>query len=221
MKKLSALLIFAFGLVGATSDFQESRGSHKYFNRDVGFAITKDANWHFLSLDNAETWMSSSDKSEKGQDQLKKHIQNMRKQEAATGMAPLFIAKHEEPYPHINPMIQVVLHYIDDLPKNVSPLAIAAVMAKSVSENNEGVELMDKVRMTRVSSFDAGLLRFTVDGKLNSGEVEVSMNQVYLIPRGKYVFEITVSTPLECDALTDVELEEMMDSIFILKPFEV
>lgn len=221
MKKLLAMFILAFGLVGATSDFEESRGSNKYFNRDVGFAITKDANWHFLSLDNAETWMTSSDKSEEGQAQLREHIQNMREQEAATGMAPLFIAKHEEPYPHINPMIQVTLHYIDDLPNNVSPLAIAAVMAKSVSENNKGVELMDQITMARVSNFDAGVLRFTVDGELNSGESEVSMNQVYLIPRGKYVFEITISTPLECDALTDVELEEMMESIFILKPFEV
>jgi hypothetical protein len=221
MKKFFIVSLLAFGLVGATSGFEESRQSNKFFNRDVGFAITKSPDWHFLSLDNAETWIVSPDKSDEGKLKIKRHIQNMREQEAKTGMAPLFIAKHEEPYPKLNPMIQVSLHYIDDLPKNVSPLAIAAVMAQSVSENNEGFEMMDQIRLVRVSNFNAGYLSFSVNGELNSGENESAMNQVYLIPRGKYVFEITLSTPLECDAATTADLEEMMESIFILKPFEI
>jgi hypothetical protein len=221
MKQFWIVSFLAFVLVGATSGFEESRQSNKFFNRDVGFAITKHPEWHFLNLDNAETWMSSSDSSEEGKLQLKQHIQSLRGQEARTGMAPLFIAKYQEPYPHLNPMIQVALHYIDDLPKDVSPLAIAAVMAKSVSENNEGFKMMDRIRLVRVSNFDAGYLSFTLSGKLNSGEVESAMNEVYLILRGKYIFEITLSTPLECDALTKDALEEMMESIFILKPFEI
>ncbi|MDH5763522.1 MAG: hypothetical protein OEZ51_11095 [Nitrospinota bacterium] len=221
MKKLIFVSLLAFGLMGTTGNFEIDRQSNKYFNRDVGFAITKQADWHFLSLDNAETWMTSSDDTAEGKLALKQHIQNLREQEALTGMTPLFIARHEEPYPHLNPMIKVSLHYIDDLPKDVSPLAIAAVMAQSVSENNDGFKMMDKIRLVRVSNFEAGYLSFTLNGKLNSGEDESAMNQVYLIPRGKYVFEITVSTPLECDAATDADLEEMMESIFILKPLEI
>lgn len=221
MKQLLIVSLLAFGLVGATSGFEESRQSNKFFNRDAGFAITKHPDWHFLNLDNAEIWMTSPDNSEEGKLKLKQHIQSLREQEAKTGMSPLFIAKHEEPYPKLNPMIKVSLHYIDDLPKDVSPLAIAAVMAKSVSENNESFKMMDRIRLVRISSFDAGYMRFTLNGELQSGEAESAMNQVYLIPRGKYVFEITISTPLECDAATDVDLEEMMDSIFILKPFEI
>ncbi len=221
MKQLWIVSLLAFGLVGATSGFEESRQSNKFFNRDVGFAISKHPDWHFLSLDNAETWMSSSDSSEEGKLQLKQHIQNLREQELKTGMAPVFIAKHPEPYPHLNPMIKVVLHYVDDLPKDVSPLAIAAVMAKSFSESNEGFKMMDRVQLTRISDFDAGYLRFSIDGTLPSGKNESAMNQVYLITRGKYIFEITLSTPLEYDALTKTELEEMMESIFILKPFEI
>lgn len=221
MKQLWIVSLLAFGLIGATSGFEESRQSNKFFNRDAGFAITKHPDWHFLSLDNAETWMTSPDNSDEGKLKLKQHIQNMREQEARTGMAPLFIAKHEEPYPHLNPMIKVALHYIDDLPKDVSPLAIAAVMAKSVSENNESFKMMSRIQLVRVSNFDAGYLSFTLNGELNSGETESAMNEVYLIPRGKYVFEITLSTPLECDAATKAELEEMMETIFILKPFEI
>lgn len=221
MKKLITVFLLAFGLIGATNGFKESRQSNKFVNLDVGFAITKQADWHFLSLDNAEIWMASPDKSEEGQQQLQQYIQNLRDQENRTGMAPLFIAKHQEPYPHLNPMIKVSLHYIDDLPKNVSPLAIAAVMAKSYSESNEGFKLMDRIRLVRVSNFNAGYMRFTLNGELNSGETAEAMNQVYLIPRGKYVFEITISTPLQCDQLTDTALEEMMESIFILKPFEI
>jgi hypothetical protein len=221
MKKFFIVSLLAFGLVGATSGFEESRQSNKYLNRDVGFAITKLPHWHFLSLDNAETWMTSPDNSDEGKLNLKKHIQSMREQEASTGMAPLFIALHEEPYPHLNPMIKVSLHYIEDLPKNVSPLAIAAVMAQSVSENNKGFKMMDRIRLVQVSNFEAGYLSFALNGELNSGEAESAMNQVYLVPRGKYVFEITLSTPQECDAATEVDLEEMMETIFILKPFEI
>ncbi len=221
MKQLLIVSLLAFGLVGATSGFEESRQSNKFFNRDVGFALTKHPDWHFLNLDNAEIWMTSPDNSEEGKLKLKQHIQSLREQEATTGMAPLFIAKHEEPYPDLNPTIKVSLHYIDDLPKDVSPLAIAAVMAKSVSENNEGFKMMDRIRLVRVSNFKAGYLSFTLDGELNSGEKKAAMNQVYLIPRGKYVFEITISTPLKCDVNTDADLEEMMESIFILKPFEI
>ena len=131
MKQLSIVFLLAFGLVGASNSFAENHQSDKFFNRDVGFAITKNPDWHFLSLDNAETWMKDINNSEEGQLQLKKHIQGLREQESKTGMSPLFIAKHEEPYPDLNPMIQVALHYIDDLPKDVSPLAIAAVMPKA------------------------------------------------------------------------------------------
>lgn len=221
MKQFLIVFLLAFGLAGATSDFEESRQSNKFFDRDVGFAMTKHPDWHFLSLDNAETWMSTSIDTEEERTNLQNHIQNLRKQEMKTGMAPVFIAKHQEPYPHLNPMIKVILHYVDDLPKNVSPLAIAAVMAKSFSENNKGFRMMDQVQLTRISNFDAGYLRFSIEGKLPSGNNESAMNQVYLIPRGKYIFEITISTPLECDAATDADLEEMMESIFILKPFEI
>lgn len=221
MKQFLIVFLLAFGLAGAASDFEESRQSNKFFDRDVGFAMTKHPDWHFLSLDNAETWMSTSIDTEEERTNLQKHIQNLRKQEMKTGMAPVFIAKHQEPYPHLNPMIKVILHYVDDLPKNVSPLAIAAVMAKSFSENNKGFRMMDQVQLTRISNFDAGYLRFSIEGKLPSGNNESAMNQVYLIPRGKYIFEITISTPLECDAATDADLEEMMESIFILKPFEI
>lgn len=221
MKQFLIVSLLAFGLAGATSNFEESRQSNKFFDRDVGFAMTKHPDWHFLSLDNAETWMSTSIDTEEERTNLQKHIQNLRKQEMKTGMAPVFIAKHQEPYPHLNPMIKVILHYVDDLPKNVSPLAIAAVMAKSFSENNKGFRMMDQVQLTRISNFDAGYLRFSIEGKLPSGNNESAMNQVYLIPRGKYIFEITISTPLECDAATDADLEEMIESIFILKPFEI
>ncbi len=221
MKQFWIVSLLAFGLVGASGSFEESRQSNKFLNWDVGFAITKHPEWHFLSLDNAETWMSSSDSSEEGKLQLKQHIQSLREQEARTRMAPLFIAKHEEPYPNLNPMIQVSLHYIDDLPKDVSPLAIAAAMAKSFSESNKSFKMMDRIRLVRVSNFDASYMSFTLNGELNSGETESAVNQVYLIPRGKYVFEITLSTPLELDANTADDLMEMMDSIFILKPFEI
>ena len=225
MKRLLIISLLAFGLVAPpSSSFAENHQSDKFFNRDVGFAITKHSDWHFLSLDNAETWIADLNNSEEGKRQLKKHIQGLREQESQTGMAPLFIAKHEEPYPDLNPMIQVSLHYIDDLPKDVSPLAIAEVMAKSVSENNEGIEMMDRIRLVQVSSFDAGYLSFILNGESDSEESESAINQVYLIPRGKYVFEITLSTPLELDADTEADLEEMMemmDSVFILKPFEI
>ena len=221
MKQLLMMIILGLGLTGATSDFEESRGGSKFFNRDVGFAITKLPDWHFLSLDNAETWMTTSKDTEEEKIELKKYLQSLREQEKVTGMAPLFIAKFEEPYPHLNPMIKVTLHYIDDLPKNVSPLAIAAVMAQNYSENNEGFKMLDRVQLTRLSNFDAGYLRFSIDGILASGEYESAINQVYLIPRGKYVFEITIATPPECDAATEADLEEMMESIFILKPLEI
>ncbi len=221
MKKLLLVTLLALGLTGATSDLENSRQSDKFFNRDVGFAITKHSDWHFLTLDSAETWMTPSIDSEEERSNLKRYIQSLRDQETNTGMAPLFIAKHQEPYPHLNPMIKVVLHYIDDLPKDVSPLAIAAVMAQSFSESNEGFKMLSQVQLARLSDFDAGYIRFSIEGKLASGENESAVNQVYLVPRGKYIFEITISTPLEYDALTDAELEEMMESIFILKPFEV
>jgi hypothetical protein len=206
MKKLIAVFLLAFGLVGAAADYEK---------------MTKHPDWHFLNLDNAETWMSASIDTEEEKANLRKHIQNLREQELKTGMPPVFIAKHPEPYPHLNPMIKVVLHYVDDLPKNVSPLAIAAVMAQSFSESNKGFKMMDRVQLTRISNFDAGYLRFSIEGKLPSGNNESAMNQVYLIPRGKYIFEITISTPLEYDSATDADLEDMMKSIFILKPFEI
>jgi hypothetical protein len=165
--------------------------------------------------------MSTSIDSEEEKASLRKHIQNLREQKLKTGMAPVFIAKYPEPYPHLNPMIKVILHYVDDLPKDVSPLAIAAVMAKSFSEGNKGFKMMDRVQLTRISNFDAGYIRFSIEGILPSGKNESAMNQVYLITRGKYIFEITISTPLEYDALTHAELEEMMETIFILKPFEI
>jgi hypothetical protein len=221
MKQLVIVFVLALGLVGASGSFKENPQSDKFFNRDAGFAISKQPDWHFLSLDNAETWMTDLNNSEEGKRQLKQHIQGLREQEAKTGMAPLFIAKHEEPYPSLNPMIQVSLHYIDDLPKDVSPLAIAAVMAKSVSESNQGFEMMDQIRLVQISNLDAGYLSFALNGEPNSEDTESAVNQVYLIPRGKYVFEITLSTPLELDDDTVADLEEMMETIFILKPFEI
>lgn len=221
MKRLLITFLLAFGLIGASSGFAETSQNDKFFNRDVGFAISKHPDWHFLNLDNAESWMSTSKDTEEERVNLQKHIQNLREQKLKTGMAPLFIAQHPEPYPHLNPMIKVVLHYVDDLPKDVSPLTIAAVMAKSVSENNEGFKMMDQVQLTRIANFDAGYLRFSIEGTLPSGKNESAMNQVYLITRGKYIFEITLSTPLEYDANMDADLEEMMESIFILKPFEI
>lgn len=219
MRKFIAVCLLAFGLAGA--GFEESRQENKFFDMDVGFAITKHPDWHFLSLDTAETWMATSKDTEEEKANLKKYIENLRKQELKTGMAPLFIARHLEPYPHLNPMIKVVLHYVDDLPKNVSPLALASLMAKSYSESNKGFKMMSRVQLTRVSNFEAGYLSFSIDGTLPSGNNESSMNQVFLIPRGKYIFEITLATPLKCDNLTNIALEEMMESIFILKPFEI
>jgi len=221
MKRLWIIFMLAFGLAGASSGFAETHKSDKFFNRDVGFAITKQSDWHFLSLDNAETWMSTSKDTEEERALLQDHIQHLREHEAKTGMAPVFIAKHPEPYAHLNPMIKVVPHYVDDLPKNVSPLAIAAVMAESFLESNQGFEMMDQVQLARISNFDAGYLSFSIEGTLPSGQHESAMNRMYLIPRGKYIFEITLSTPLKYDDATEADLEEMMESIFILKPFEI
>ena len=130
--------------------------------------------------------------------------------------APLFVfSKHPEPFPGLNPTVQVVLRPRPaSLPK--SSTALLAAATETLRRAFPDFAFVEPIRETTVSGFPAAYMKATYTLKTATQAHRV-LSRTWLVPRGAFMFLIGMSGTTAGEDVSEPEFVTTLNSISIEK----
>ena len=176
-------------------------------NETAGIAVVRPAGWHTTSLD---TVQANRNRVRLADAELQRLIQTR-------ATAPLFVfSKHAEPYPGLNPSIQITLRPSGSLagrpPTELLRMALGT-MRRALPDFQE----VTPIGSARVSGLPAAHVRgkYTLHSK--SGESYPVVTRIWLVSRGAFMFLIGMSAPPDGPDASEEEFRQALASIEIQK----
>ena len=189
----------------AGSALAQNREPQRFESATAGIALARPAGWRTASLQMVEQ--------NRARVRLSDGELEAAMQRAAT--APLFaFIKHPEPYPDINPTIQITVRPLGTLagsrPTEIMTVAVG-VLQKALSD----VAFVTAVTDVQVSGLPAAYMRASYTMKNAEGQEFKVLTRMWLVPRGAFAFLIGMSGPQEGPDMSDAEFAAALASISI------
>jgi len=179
----------------------------RFENATAGIALVRPEGWQTASLQTVQ------------QNRERVQLSDAELQAAMlrTATAPLFVfTKHSEPYPDVNPSIQVTLRPLGTLagsrPTDVLKAAVG-VLQKALAD----FAFVTAIRDVEVSGLPAAHMRATYTLKNRGGSEYKVMTRMWLVPRGAYAFLLAMSGPQNGPDVSEPEFADTLASISIQK----
>ena len=171
----------------------------------AGFSITKPNGWVFATTDQIATNRANV--------RLKdKELEEQMRQRAS---APLIaIMKHEEPYDDLNPSVQVLLRPLGQL-EGRSALELMNIVIPSMQRAMVDFQFVEEIRETVVGGQKAAYTKSKYTVSNAEGRTFPTLSRLWLIPRGKFMFMLSMSGHQEGLDVSEKEFAEILKSIKI------
>ena len=183
-----------------------AQGGERLENATAGIALTKPPGWQIASLEAVQE--------NRGRVRLADAELQQALQTRAT--APLFVfTKHQEPYPALNPSIQITMRPSGSL-AGMAPTALLKTAVTAMQRALPDFKYLTPIRATRVSGWPAATLRATYTLNTASGSHPV-VTRIWLVPRGAFMFLIGMSGPPDGPDVSEAEFTQTLASIEIQK----
>jgi len=178
-----------------------------YTNPTLGFAITKPAEWHFMTAEqNAENLARTKLKDEEFQKLAQKYA-----------TAPLVaITKYEEPYDDLNPSLKVNIRPLGAFSAD-NPTAILEFMTKQLEKVFEDYKVITAPKETKMAGLKAAYLKVHFSMKIPDGRAFPTCSELWVVPRGKHFFMIGAGTRQDEKTGKRQEIEKILGTIKIDK----
>ncbi len=203
-RALSVLLIFF--LFTSPSCYAEAEGDENTFHSPTaGFTIVKPGNWHFLS---AERIMEN-----RGSVRLKdKELEKMVRERAQLPLVA--ITRYAEPYNDLNPSVQVILRPLGEL-QGKPPVELLDILMGGFEQVFADFTVQEQPGKTTVGRLNAAQARiaYTISGPDDREYVAIS--RIWVIPRGSFIFLMSMGTPPDKEDEVVKDFEKMLSSIKI------
>jgi len=207
MKVILALLITLITLlpVMAAEKGNSSQDEDTFRSPTAGFSITKPKGWVFATNDQIVT--------NRAHVRLKdKELEEQIRQRAS---APLIaILKHKEPYDDLNPSVQVLLRPLGQL-EGKTPLELMNIVIPSIQRAMVDFQFVDEIRETIVGGQKAAYTKSKYTVSNSEGRTFPTLSRLWLIPRGKFMFMLSMSGHQGGPDVSETEFAEILKSIKI------
>ena len=179
----------------------------RFDHATAGFSIARPAGWQTGALQQVQ---ESRKAIRLADPELQAAVQTL-------AAAPLFVFwKYPEPNPELNPTIEVQLRPIGPLagsaPKVLMRVAIGPIR-KAVPDFTYVTDISD----VRVSGHPAAYMKAKFTVTTNEGRDFKTLVRMWLVPRGAFMFLISMSGPQEGKDVSESEFEAALASITIEK----
>jgi len=178
-----------------------------YETREAGFKITKPQSWQFIPAQTVAVNLALPRLRDK---ELEKVIRSK------PNVPFLVIARFPEPYEGLNPSVQVSLKTQGELLNEGAPALLTRVVQR-LRGNFRDFTFVRPVEQTTVDGQPAARMtaRYTVaDAK---GKEFKTLARMWVVPRGEYMFTISMYGPQEGPDVSEREFEEILQSIKLAK----
>lgn len=198
------ILISALPVLGADKG-KTKKVVNTFMNPTAGFTITKPESWVFATTEQIATNRASV--------RLKdKELEEQLKQRASTPL--IAIMKHQEPYDDINPSVQVLLRPLGQL-EGKSPLELMNILIPSMQRAMVDFQFVEEIRETVVCGQKAAYAKSKYTVTNTEGRTFPILGRLWVIPRGKFMFMLSMSSPQEGADVSEKEFAEILKSIMI------
>ena len=183
-----------------------SSDTNRFHSPTAGFTIVKPKDWHFASAEETAKNRAIA--------RLKdKEIEEQMRQRAS---APLIvITKHKEPIEDLNPSVQVIMRPLGQLQGRSALELMTNFVAPSLQNAMANFMFVEKVKETKIAGHSSAYLKakYTVG---NADGVEFgTLTRMWIIPRGAFLFMLSMSGPQEGPDVSEKEFAAILDSIKI------
>jgi hypothetical protein len=129
--------------------------------------------------------------------------------------APLFVfSKHPEPFPSLNPTVQVVLRPRPaSLP--TSATALLRIATETLQRAFPDFAFVEAIRDTQVSGLPAAYMKASYTLKTGTQGYHRVLSRTWLVPRGSFMFLIGMSGTTAGDDTSEVEFATAIKSVSI------
>jgi hypothetical protein len=183
----------------------DSGDTNVFHSPTAGFTIKKPANWKFGSMEEVTA--------NRARAQLKdKELEEQIKKRAS---APLVVVlKHPEPHDDLNPSAQVILRPLGEL-QGKSATELMEIMVSTISRIMVDFEVVEKIQETKVGGIPAAFVKAKYKAKNQEGQEFKTLSRMWVVPRGAFLFMISMSGPQEGADVSEKEFKAILDSIKI------
>jgi hypothetical protein len=201
--------VFCLGLLfaGPAGTFLAEEGN-AYESREAGFEITKPENWLFVPANTVAQNLALPRLHDK---ELERAIRSK------PSVPFLVIARFPEPYDGLNPSVQVSFKTQGELLGQGAPALLTRVVER-LKGNFRDFTFIRPVEATTVDGQPAARMsaRYTVADA--HGKEFKTVARMWVIPRGEYMFTISMYGAAEGPNTSEKEFEQILQSIKIAPP---
>ena len=208
MKQLSIfLMLLVFGMFAACTTTPDGPApSDTFRDAELGFSITKPSDWVFIPDETLKADHNTLRLSDTELEQLAKRNAN----------APLVVfTRYPEPYPTLNPSASVTLVTMpmEKMPPKYA-LSLSTEMTKQAYPD---LEVVEPVRDHEVDGIQGAYIRVKYTVAFADGQEFPTLVRMWIVPRGKIMFVINMTSPTEGSDLSEEAFQEILKSIKIAR----
>jgi hypothetical protein len=171
---------------------------------ESGIALTVPVGWHRATLEQVQA----------NRERVRLPDAELQQALATRSALPLFtFTKYEEPYPRLNPSLQVTLRA--GLPGTATELLAMAL--EPMRRGFPDFRILSAVRATQVGGWQAAHVRASYTLRNNAGESFRVLSRLWLVPRGRLMFLIGMSGDQSGEDVCEEEFAAVLESIRIQK----
>jgi len=171
----------------------------------AGFSLTKPMNWKYLS---PEMVKIASESTKWNDAELEKAIKKN------PNLPLVVITRYPEPYPTLNTSVAVRMV---DLPiEGIPPKDILNMSTEAFKREFPDLTYVDKVQDANVDGINGAYTKIKYT-RIIGDQKYPTLARMWLVPRGKVMFAINMSSPQEVPDVADETFEEILGSIKIDK----
>ncbi len=182
-----------------------SADSNRFHSPTAGFAVRKPASWRFASLEQVAANRAVA--------RLKdKELEQQIRQKAN---APLVvIQKHREPYDDLNPSAQVMVRPLGQW-EGRTALELMRLVVPTLQRAMADFAFVEQVREATVGGMPAAFMKAKYTVTNREGREFKTLSRMWIIPRGSFMFMVSMSGPQEGLDVSEGDFSAILDSIKI------
>jgi hypothetical protein len=196
---VSAVLLCAADALGAGS-------ADTFVDAAAGFKITKPAGWRFVAPEQVAENRENVRLADKA---LDRHVKRRAR------LPLVAIMKHPEGYDDLNPTVQVMLQPMPRGGEKMKPTEVATGLLRVIEKGFLDFSYVEPVRETTVDGICAACVRMKYIVVNAEARRFPALTRMWFVPRGKFLFMISMIGAQEGENQCEVEFQQILDSIRI------
>ena len=179
--------------------------TNRFHSPTAGFTIVKPAGWQFASVEQIATNRAIA--------RLKdKELEQLVRERATTPL--VVITKHPEPHDDLNPSAQVILRPLGQM-AGQNPVDLLRMVSTPLERGMKDFTFVEPIKEAKVGGLPGATMKAKYTVANPAGREFKTLARLWLVPRGTFLFMISMSGPQEGADLSEKEFSTIFDSIKI------